>query len=60
MKNINSNKKQYSPYRYNDYLEMRQNYQQSYKRLGGLGPNIGNEDWLEKQKKFEKMNDYIK
>ena len=38
---------------------MNNDYNQNYKRLGGLGPNIGSQAWFEKKEKNEKMKKYV-
>lgn len=38
---------------------MNNEYNQNYKRLGGLGPNIGSPEWFEKKEKKEKMKTYV-
>jgi len=38
---------------------MKNSYIQHYKRLGGLGPNIGGPDWEEKKQKASKINEFI-
>jgi hypothetical protein len=37
---------------------MRSNYSSNYKKLGGLGPNTGTQDWQSKKDKMEKIHDY--
>jgi hypothetical protein len=37
---------------------MRENYVKNYKRLGGLGPNIGGNGWHERKEKYQKINEY--
>lgn len=41
-----------------EYLEMQNEYQSKYKKLGGLGPNIGDNEWQERKLKKEKINQY--
>ncbi|CDW76375.1 UNKNOWN [Stylonychia lemnae] len=59
VRQINSIKKSYSPYRMKEYLEMQNQYQSKYKKLGGLGPNIGDNEWQERKLKKEKINQYV-
>eukprot|EP00347_Sterkiella_histriomuscorum_P011406 403372582 len=60
VKQINSNKKKnnYSPHNYSEYQDMLNQYNQQYKKLGGLGPNIGTQEWQDKHLKLEKINQY--
>ena len=51
--------RKFQPYSYSDYIKMRDNYDKHYKKLGGLGPNLGSPDWMEKRDKYRKMNDYV-
>jgi hypothetical protein len=37
---------------------MRDQYNRHYKNLGGLGPNIGSEDWARQVAKKQKMKEY--
>ncbi len=59
VKTITSNKKNYPIYNYNDYQKLLKNYDSNYKRLGGLGPNIGTEEWHQRKDKHNKISQYI-
>ena len=48
---------QYTPYTLRDYKEIKPS---RYFTLGGLGPNIGSQDWETKRNKLEKMFDFAK
>ena len=60
---LSSNKKvTYEPYTLFDYKERFDN-NNNKRKLGGLGPNIGGEDWVKRQKKLEikkKYSEYVK
>jgi len=58
VKQISESKKNYNPYNLNDYIQMKNQYQRHYRRLGGLGSNVGSIDWNEKQLRKDKMNQY--
>ena len=58
VKNIMTNKI-YQMHSFKDYKQLKQMYDQNYKRLGGLGPNVGSEEWSLKKEKQEKMREYV-
>ncbi|KAL4493472.1 hypothetical protein ABPG72_007480 [Tetrahymena utriculariae] len=47
----------YKPYTLNEYKSIQKNA--NYK-LGGLGPNVGNEDWQQKKEQLEKRQEFAK
>ncbi|OMJ88478.1 hypothetical protein SteCoe_9607 [Stentor coeruleus] len=49
------NEKSYSPYSWKDYKNIKPT---KYMLLGGLGPNIGHENWKKANEKKQKMIDY--
>ena len=51
----NINRFEYKPYTLKDYKEI-----MNVDTLGGLGANIGTEEWEKKKEKMDKMNDYAK
>ena len=51
----NINRHEYKPYTLKDYKEI-----MNVDTLGGLGANIGTEDWNKKKEKMDKMNEYAK
>ena len=51
----NINRYEYKPYTLKDYKEI-----MNVDTLGGLGANIGTEDWNKKKEKMDKMNEYAK
>lgn len=48
---------QYKPYTLQDYKDTNM---QRYTVLGGLGPNVGGEDWRAKKAKLERMTEYAR
>ena len=52
-----SDKRMFSPYTLKDYKKIKPN---KYILLGGLGANIGNEDWKKASEKKQKMKNYWK
>jgi len=56
-RNSLSNKAEYKPYSLKDYREIRPT---KYYKLGGLGANIGSEQWKSRYEKIEKMAQYAK
>ena len=53
--NINNSKFEYKPYTLKDYKEI-----MNVDTLGGLGANIGTEEWEKKKEKMDKMSEYAK
>ena len=51
----NINRHEYKPYTLKDYKDI-----MNVDTLGGLGANIGTEDWNKKKEKMDKMNEYAK
>ena len=51
----NINRYEYKPYTLKDYKEI-----MNVDTLGGLGANIGTEDWNKKKEKMDKMSEYAK
>lgn len=43
---------------YQDYLQMKQEYAKKFTKLGGLGPNIGSNEWQCAKQKELKRNEY--
>ena len=53
----------YEPYTLNDYKRKYEKMNKKRKLFGGLGANIGNEEWINRQKKLERKkqySDYVK
>ena len=40
-------------------MNIKNTYINGYKKLGGLGPNIGSEDWQVKKNKALKVSEYV-
>ena len=51
----NINRYEYKPYTLKDYKEI-----MNVDTLGGLGANIGTEDWTKKKEKMDKMSEYAR
>eukprot|EP00826_Nyctotherus_ovalis_P029082 TRINITY_DN2293_c0_g1_i4.p1 TRINITY_DN2293_c0_g1~~TRINITY_DN2293_c0_g1_i4.p1 ORF type:complete len:433 (+),score=118.90 TRINITY_DN2293_c0_g1_i4:139-1437(+) len=51
------NRPEYKPYSLKDYKEIKPT---KYYQLGGLGANIGNDQWKSRHEKLEKMNQYAR
>ena len=47
----------YKPYSVKEYKQVQQNAQQ---KLGGLGPNIGGDEWEKAKRKQEQIQEYAK
>ena len=47
----------YKAYTYRDYMEMKP---KNYYRLGGLGADIGGDEWEKRKLKLDKMSEYAK
>lgn len=54
--NKSLNRSQFKPYTINDYLKLKPN---KYYKLGGLGANIGGDDWIKKKDSMEKRKKYV-
>ena len=58
VKNIMTNKS-YQMHSVKDYKQLKQVHDLNYKKMGGLGPNIGSEEWSLKKEKQEKIREYV-
>ena len=60
---LNKRKIIYEPYTLIEYKNKYENSNKNGKKLGGLGANLGGEEWLKRQKMFERKkqySDYVK
>jgi hypothetical protein len=51
-------KSAYRPYTLKEYKESKDVQGKALTQLGGLGPNLGGEEWQKKREKIEKMNNF--
>ena len=56
--NSSAKKSGYKPYTLKEYKESRETQSKASTQVGGLGPNIGGEEWLKKKEKLDKMNEF--
>ena len=56
--NSSPKKSGYKPYTLKEYKESREIQSKVLTQVGGLGPNIGGEEWLKKKEKLDKMNEF--